>query len=332
VNIGCDEAFDVGQGRSKAAVSDRSRWAVYLAHLRSVESIAREHSKDVLFWGDMAQREEQTDFPGAALVWGYERESSFGFLRPDRAWACPGTSSWLSITGRTGNRRTNIQRAARGAEAGATLICDWGDQGHRQQWPVSLMGIADGARAMWCGQEGGSDSRAVSLHVFDDPSLTVGAWLAELGDADAGLSSKLSLRNTNALYTELHRRLTDPVHESTLDDWQHVRNRLAELRERFEAFAGGLHALVRDELELTLRVAEHAADKAIVSRAERDGSPRATARIRLAADMGSIIEDHESLWHARSRPGGLEESTAWYERIFDDYEQPMRRGSESAAP
>ncbi len=325
-NVGCDEAYDVGQGRSKDEVSERGAWEVYASHVRAVDAIVRDHGKQTLLWGDLAVRHSQTELSGTALLWGYEPGSVFDCEALPGSWACPGTSSWLSITGRTSVSSENTQNAARSAapQRGAMLVCDWGDQGHRQHWPVSLLAIARAAHHAWCGPEARFDARSAALHLFDDGSLASGPWLERLGDADADLSRRAGLSNTNALYTELHRRLDDPAEPGSLDDWQAIRNRLASMRSEMDGFAPGLHPLVRDELDHTLRVAEHAGDKAIVCRAEASGLPRAPARIRLAADMGAIIEDHESLWHARSRPGGLEESTSWYERVFDDYQHPER--------
>ena len=65
----------------------------------------------------------------------------------------PGTSSWLSILGRTTNARTTCRRAAEAAIAhGAAgyLNTDWGDQGHLQQPVVSEPALAYGAAVSWC--------------------------------------------------------------------------------------------------------------------------------------------------------------------------------------
>jgi len=45
--------------------------------------------------------------------------------------------------------------------------------------------------------------------------------------------------------------------------------------------------------------------------------------------MAEIAEEHRELWLVRNRPGGLERSAGWYERIIDDYEgRPVAIGGE----
>ena len=340
-NIGCDEAHDVGHGRSAGAVGARGPLGVYLDHLSAVDSIVKRHGGRSLFWADMILRhppdEWRAHLPDGAvpLLWGYEADTPFDeWCTTMRRvgldhWVCPGTSSWRSIVGRTSVRRANIAAAARaGAASGASgfLVTDWGDLGHRQHLPVSLHSLAHGAHAAWNAEGADAfDPAAASLHLFGSEAL--GPLLDDLGDADHAVTEMLSLRNTNALFTELERPLDPPADPTpsvgALDDWEPVRQRLAELRSRLEAALEPCEPLVRDEIEHTLRVAEHAADKAVITRAAlRAGRPNlpGPARIRLAADMASILEEHRELWPRRNRPGGLDDSARYYERLIDDYE------------
>eukprot|EP00913_Durusdinium_trenchii_P006257 g5869.t1 len=226
VNIGCDETADLGQGRSRAAVSARGRLRVYLDHVASVCEIARSLGARPMLWGDIALAEPQAarELPpdAIALAWGYEPDAPFDewgrTLRDaDRDWiACPGTSAWRSFTGRTRERRENLRSAAKAARDHAAmglLMTDWGDIGHRQQFPVSLLAIAEGAQASW-NPDAPADPRAISLHAFRDRSLRIADWLAELGNADAQLrvssgvrdaaGNARPLRNASALFEHLH--------------------------------------------------------------------------------------------------------------------------------
>src|SRR5262249_39824759 len=54
VNIGCDETFDVGFGRSAAAVKERGRAAVYFEFVNRICDAARRHGKRPMFWADIA--------------------------------------------------------------------------------------------------------------------------------------------------------------------------------------------------------------------------------------------------------------------------------------
>ncbi|MBL8746801.1 MAG: family 20 glycosylhydrolase, partial [Phycisphaerae bacterium] len=343
VNIGCDEAFDVGQGRSRDAVQKRGRAAVYFDWLRAVDTIVKRHGKTSMFWADIALRHpgelRQVPERSVPIVWGYEADAPFAealgrFNAPSsaRPWFAPGTSSWLSITGRTRARRANINSAARSAAAtgSGVLTCDWGDRGHRQHWPIALHSIAYAAHQSWTGNDPARpfNSRDAAAILFGNDAADLGPWLDELGEADAELSTHL--RNTNALFTELHRPIrelpSDERRHGSLDQWQTVRARLHALRSRLMAIApASLDPLVRLELEHTLSLAEHASEKAIVGRAcldEPGRIPRGPALIRLAADLASITEDHRGLWSRRNRPGGLDDSAAHYEKIIEDYEHP----------
>jgi hypothetical protein len=41
----------------------------------------------------------------------------------------------------------------------------------------------------------------------------------------------------------------------------------------------------------------------------------AVERQRLARELDPLIDEHRRLWLARNRPGGLDESASWLERV-----------------
>jgi hypothetical protein len=195
-------------------------------------------------------------------------------------------------------------------------------------WPISAHALAHGADASWTGDARTFAPQAAARWALGDASGALGPWLETLGDLDAGLSA--GLRNTNAIFTEFHRPLRHPGPEADVSEafkrWGAVRKGVDALRQALEA-PGSLtiDPLVREELDLTLRFVEHAADKAVICRAvvleQGTGAvPRGAARIRLAADAAAIAQQHEELWPRRSRPGGLRESVGHYERVIEDYE------------
>lgn len=239
VNIGCDETFDIGCGRSRVEVVRRGggeagRVSVYVEFVNKTCRIVQGLGRRPMFWADIALSHPASlkDLPRdlIGLAWGYEPDAVFGkWCNELRAagmepWVCPGTSSWRSIVGRTTERRENISAAAEQGFASAGegvgsarrapgfLITDWGDAGHHQQWPVAMIGLAHAAEAAWnpAGARGW-DARAASLHVFGDESLRLGPWLEELGDADLELRrtcrvprrEEPGVRNATAIFTDL---------------------------------------------------------------------------------------------------------------------------------
>jgi hexosaminidase len=311
VNIGCDETYDVGFGRSGQAVRDAGgggagRATVCARYISAVCGLVRRLGGRPMFWADMVLRHPEAiggHFRRArrdatALVWDYE--PGFGWAGACRqvreagleAWVCPGTSSWRSIIGRTRERRINIAEAARqGLAAGASgfLVTDWGDTGHHQQWPIALNALAFAADQAWTGGQEGYDPAAASLHAFGDagPGGGVALWLDELGDADAALraiAGRLTpggvpqrLRNSSALFLDLH----TPLAEGAGDE----RTRRGLLETRIGGWNRALGRLreleadprwracpeCEDEIRHTLDVAILAAERAVWRR--RSGAP-----------------------------------------------------------
>ena len=321
VNIGCDETFDIGQGRSKDVVNKRGRAAIYFDFIIKIVEIVHSHGFQPMFWADIAlSHPELLDRIPAdmiALAWGYEPDASFDLwcrrLRNvgREVWVCPGTSSWRSITGRTFERRHNIINAAeQGCANGATgfLITDWGDMGHRQQWSISLNALAEAADAAWnAGAASRFDPRATSLHAFGDDTGQVGPWLDELGDVDLDLRKMYNIRNATALFTDLHNPLEDH-HTDSIPLWKNTLDHLDDLRYRFPE---NISDLVADELKHTIDVARLAARQAIMRRMDDH-----TLLNSLACEWETIIEEHRRLWLLRSRPGGLDDSCQYYEDVI----------------
>lgn len=330
VNIGCDETYDIGQGRSRDAVEREGKAAVYGRFVGAICRAALERGRTPMFWGDIAREHphaiDHLPPEAVALVWGYEPTHDFaaeGASYRDRGmrwWACPGTSSWRSFAGRPSERRGNIRRGAREAVLGGAegvLITDWGDLGHRQVWPVALLGIAEGLDAAWTGGERGPDFlEGVSLQIFGDRSRSIAGWLEELGDADEPIRSiaghprqdgtPTRLLNASALFTELH---PPPLRLGLPDEptpWHEARARIASLGESVPTGAG---PLVERELRHAVRCSLFACGVALLRRGA-GGDASALAREREA-----IKNEQRTLWLERSRPGGLEESLASWDAI-----------------
>lgn len=348
VNIGCDETFDVGWGRSRAQAELRGngdaqagRVALYFDFVSRVARSCARHGKRPMMWADIA-----LSHPGSlplmpegmiGLAWWYEPTDKFeqwcSLLREHghEAWVCPGTSSWRSFTGRTSERRANIADAAeQGRRAGATglLACDWGDLGHRQQWPITLAALAQSAEAAWSpGTARAFDPRCASLHVFGakaDPEQRLGHWLDQLGDADLHIRRAVKLTNASALFNDLHPPVPaalgpgERAIKAYAPQWAEARDRLTALattRPRID------DPLLRDEINHTLDVALFAADHALWAREspKRPDSafppPHPPTDLRRRAQ--AILAEHRRLWPFRSRPGGLPHADSYYRQVID---------------
>jgi len=335
VNIGCDETYDIAYGRSREAVEQHGRAAVYLQFVRAVAGLCKVRGKRAMFWADIALHQPES-LPAVpkdmlALCWGYEPDAPFAqWLNQTRsagleAWVCPGTSSWRTFFGRPSERSANIAAAMSAAtEQGASglLACDWGDEGHRQVWPISAIGLGHAAGAAWNPHNAiRPNLRAISLHALKDPSLKAAEFCEQAGEADvvvrrvgAGYahSGKTGpLRNASATFADLSHGLFSAAEVGAPSTWRTVADTLSTLR-----VPVGLPALLADELQHALDASRLAAARAVARRYKGGLSAENRAQLAILADH--VLNDHKRLWMIRSRPGGLDESAAHYQRIIDE--------------
>ncbi|HNR31014.1 MAG TPA: glycoside hydrolase family 20 zincin-like fold domain-containing protein, partial [Candidatus Hydrogenedentes bacterium] len=76
VNVGCDETWSLGKGRSKAACEARGVGRVYFEFLMKIRDLCRKHGKTMQFWGDIIMNHPALipEIPEGvtAMEWGYE--------------------------------------------------------------------------------------------------------------------------------------------------------------------------------------------------------------------------------------------------------------------
>ena len=193
-NVGCDETFDLGQGRSAEACRTLGRGRVYLDFLLKIYREARARGRAMQYWGDIIIQHPELigELPrdAVALEWGYEADHPFAAHGEKFAaagipfYVCPGTGSWRTLAGRTSSILGNLRNAAEnGIKHGAVgyLNTDWGDEGHWQPLPVSYLGFACGAAVSWaCDAARDLDlATALSLYAFGDPTGTLGGIALE---------------------------------------------------------------------------------------------------------------------------------------------------------
>ena len=302
-NVGGDEPIDLGKGRSQADCAARGRGRVFAEYLGKVLRAAQKLGKRPQFWCDPHPNEDDS-LPEdiTALVWGYGREENFATRLTAHAaagrevWVAPGTNNWCSYAGRTADRRGNLSKAAKegsAAQAVGFLNTEWGDQGHRQQWPLALLGMADGAQAAWSGGSSFDDG-AAGLHALGSAEL--GRWLVALGSCDSGIS----LGYGSPTFTDGDRGWSNWPETETLPAWQGVTAALAELETKLPAVGG----LIEEECRLAIGLTRYAADRAL---ARRQGHANEVC-MAFAYRLIPLCATYRRLWLARSRYGGLEDS------------------------
>ena len=311
-NVGCDETFDLGQGRSAAACRERGRHRVYLDFLKRVQALVKTHGRSMEFWGDIILEAPELihELPGnvTALAWGYDAGHPFdehgaAFAASGVPWVvCPGTSSWNSLAGRSSNTVANAREAAAAGRrhgAGGYLVTDWGDHGHWQPLPVSYLGLVMAAAASWNG-EAAESLDPVSLlnhHAFGDATGVSGRVAFDLGDAHLMLGEEQP--NGTAIFRVLQDRPPDPL--PAADRWSACREVINELAGRIDTMqpTRGDADQIRDEHRWSASMMRYGCTL---------GEALARGEAPPAGDR-ALLEEHRRLWLQRSRPGGLADST-----------------------
>ncbi|MBV6522619.1 MAG: hypothetical protein MNPFHGCM_02767 [Gemmatimonadaceae bacterium] len=161
VHIGADETFELGRGRSRAAVDSLGMGRVYIDFLTRIERVIRRPGKRLLFWGDVAENHPELvrDLPGdmIAVAWNYWSRDGFARqIEPYRAvgmdtWVAPGVNNWNRVYPNFAIGLANIQGFVRDGQrlgSSGVLNTTWDDDGDtlfEQVW----YGVAFGAAASW---------------------------------------------------------------------------------------------------------------------------------------------------------------------------------------
>jgi hypothetical protein len=319
-NVGCDETFDIGQGRSKAECSRRGVHRVYLDFLRQVHDLVTKHDHRMMFWGDIILKEPALirELPPdvIALNWGYEADHPFDSEAKCFAesgipfFVCPGTSSWCSVTGRTDNMLANQLAAAQaGLKHGAIgyLNTDWGDYGHLQYLPFSFPGLAAGAAFSWCLQSNRKMPLPAVLdaHAFEDSARVMGQAVCDLGNVYKSIARLIP--NRSALFNILVPSSThrDPMEGIT-------REGLDRAEAAVDAAMKGVHLAKMKREDSELIQLEFANAAAMLRYACRKGR-----RESDGDEPAEILRLHRQCWLARNRAGGLEDSVGRLGTVAD---------------
>jgi hypothetical protein len=341
LNVGLDETFDIGKGRSAEAVAAKGKVRVYLEFLQQVHRLVAERGHRMQFWGDiiLEQPELIPELPpdALALEWGYEADHPF-LEHAERFGAsglaftvCPGTSGWISFAGRADNALRNVAAAAiAGAASGARgcLVTDWGDHGHLQPLPVAYPGFLAGAGFAWNVEAAAEPldrdwAALLDRHAFDDAEAGFAAPLLEL--ANAYLHTGASQKNGTALFY----LVVFPQQDLTQRRYNGLSEEgLAETERRVEGALAALAALPAVSADAALVRRELTWVGGLLRLACRLGRARLAAgrdtpvadlapdvRAGLRAELAPLLEEHEWVWLARNRPGGREDSRARLVRL-----------------
>ena len=341
VNVGADETFDLGQGRSKERVEKEGEGRVYLEFLLKIYREVKARERTMQFWGDIIMQHPELvpELPrdAIALEWGYEAHHPFDehgaiFARSGIPfYVCPGTSSWRTLAGRTDNAIGNQRNAAEnGLKHGAIgfLNTDWGDEGHMQPLPVSYLGFLAGAVESWSHEASQSLDipTTLDMFVFRDEAGVMGRLVYDLGNVykllDANSFNSSLLFQT--LVTDAATLSQTGVGPGSGFSREQCNQVLAAIGEIMEPLSQARMqrpdaALIQQEFSWVAGMLWHACRRIAWVNSRHAGQEDAALRRTLAEEIDGLIAAYRELWRARSRPGGFEDSVARLERLRQEY-------------
>jgi hexosaminidase len=312
VNIGCDETWELGEGRSRAEAEQMGKAEVYLRQLLRILGEVEGLGKRPQFWADILLKEPDSfmALPKNAipLIWGYEASHPFADQCASVAGSglafrvVPGTSSWNSFSHRWITAKAAIDNALGAAvdhRAEGFLLTCWGDNGHHTPLTMALPAIVYAAERSRT--DGRIDDTLVidRLHaeVYPDSSIESISALLELGELEP--------------FWE-----TDPVNMSRhwwalvapLEQLQKARDSLVSVDlfglqselNRLRAQARGAEPHLHEDLELGIGFMEAAADR--VRAVLRNGG-------NGWSFPGDLLTRYRRQWERSSRPGGFADSS-----------------------
>ncbi len=324
-NVGCDETIELGKGRSAERCRQEGTTQVYLDFLSKIVALAGKFGRKVQFWGDIILHSPELIGklpPGVtAMKWGYE--ASHPFDRDCAKFAesgvpfhvCPGTSTWNTFIGRYPNMVGNISRACEiacqdGAEG--MLLTDWGDCGHHQYWPVSWPGICFGMACAWNHRQAAEQAKRLpeTVGAFFDPQAhgsALGEMLRELGELYLAFPPETCVNCTTwgSVFetrpdSRYGRKLLEKSElrtvEETLEKLRAIQTRLIDMPPTDDP-------LVCAELANGMLMTQCALEYMLWGKGQTLDTDAWRTR------MDRLIVEHNRLWLARNRIGGLAEST-----------------------
>lgn len=200
VNLGCDEAWDMGGGRSKSLVARKGKVKAFVDHVKKIRDLAAKYGKQTMIWEDMIRNNPEVlgMLPKDVIpvFWHYAAAANPKYMRiwggsRHRHWMAPGCCSWQSITSQIERAWKNIHwMTSAGWRGGAEgiLNTEWGDYGNFQTLAVSYMSIALGGELSWNRKPMKSTAdfdKRFARAVFDDATGRMGRLYRLLGETNA---------------------------------------------------------------------------------------------------------------------------------------------------
>jgi len=339
VNIGGDEPYELGTGKSKEAVEKKGKGQVYLDFLLQLNDLVEKNGKKAQFWGDIILHHPELikELPDniTCMIWGYrpnhpfDKEASQFNKAKIPFYVCPGTSSWRSVIGRTENALNNqINAAENGIKYGAVgyLNTDWGDSGHPQHLISSYAPYIYGASVSWS-LENNRDldiNYLLNKYVYKDPAQKTSQIIFDMGNVNQVVDAKHIF---NMTFSNLLKQVNKPMGEHgklTIDQLTNTIEALNEIIDRIPTSKSTARdaKIIHREIKNSAKLAIHACNLGIAKlKAENGAIENVTAEVKyeLSVELDAIIAEYREIWVMRNRIGGLSDSIDYLMKVRNAY-------------
>ncbi len=338
-NVGGDEPWELGQGRSREECERRGKRVVYLEHMERLRRRAASCGKRIMFWADILLENSSgellgdTDFAKEIsktipAIWGYEKGHPFAEQCTRVANFCkdfyvvPGTSAWLSFTGRLDNALANISEAiSAGFVHGAhgVMLTTWGDLGYHNPFCLNLLPLLACSSQSWNSLGGRSPDLLGAFERFVGPR-DLATVLFYLGRIDNFFAKKIKNRSIvrEFLFTKksaLQQLLEGVSMKEIVAARSEVRRLFAALA-KIESSKDRINeniSSIEAEIALSLEMSDLALCRV---EAFLKGDLQTLGAIEKEIS-GPLAEKFATVWVLRDRPGGLRESLEYFRRATE---------------
>ncbi|MGY0021603.1 family 20 glycosylhydrolase [Streptomyces sp. YJ-C3] len=244
-------------------------------------------------------------------------------------WVAPGAGNWNALLGRLDNAEANIIDAAEaGIEhgAGGYLLTSWGDHGMWEPPSIAFAPVLFGGAVSWCLDTNRDLDTAGVLdeHLLLDAARVTGGVLDRLGRLGERLG--VPLLNASPLIRALRPDDALPLPAlptaPALDEARRTLDACRRDLDVSEPAAGDGQTLLR-ELRHVIGLADFALD---LLQAESTTEPTTTgtdaaahiapaSAAELLRRLDPLLAEQRACWLLRSRPGGLDDSLARFDRL-----------------
>lgn len=203
LHIGCDEVYDMAEGKSQKLLKDKTKNQLFYEHILSLKKIAKKYRKEIIIWCDMIEKDKEIFSKiGNEIGIGYwmydlkELPDAYSHIK-NHIYICAGNNAWKSFFPRINYAIKNMHlmfEYYKKLNAYAYIITDWGDGGHFHPYSITEK-LAELGRDIFNGKnpeglELGDDKINMLVRKMDD--LHYGEYL-----------NAARLNNENVFFTQL---------------------------------------------------------------------------------------------------------------------------------